>query len=134
MTRVEKELEAARDELSSLREAATGLDILQQQLQVEERSRQAIEAERDEQRQAIGRLENQLSEARESEHRLERKVEDLADQLLEAREALSVAEDRLAAARPGWKSWRASLPRRRVSRCPRFSAASSTRPGNTRLA
>ncbi len=96
MTRVEKELEAARDELSSLREAATGLDILQQQLQVEERSRQAIEAERDEQRQAIGRLENQLSEARESEHRLERKVEDLADQLLEAREALSVAEDRLA--------------------------------------
>jgi len=95
-TRLEKELAQARDELASFREAAAGLDVLQEHLAAEERARLAVEAERDEQREAIRRLEDQLSEARDSEQRLERRAEELADQLVEAQENCSVAEDRLA--------------------------------------
>ena len=96
VTRLEKDLEKARAELGSLREAAAGLDVLQEHLRAEELARQAIEAERDEQREMIRRLEDQLSEARDNEQRLERRAEDLADQLLESQEGRSVAEDRLA--------------------------------------
>ena len=96
VTRLEKDLEKARAELGSLREAAAGLDVLQENLRAEEQARQATEAERDEQREMIRRLEDQLSEARDNEQRLERRAEDLADQLLESQEGRSVAEDRLA--------------------------------------
>ena len=96
VTRLEQDLERARAELGSLREAAAGLDVLQEHLRAEEQARQAAEAERDEQREMIRRLEDQLSEARDNEHRLERRAEDLADQLLEAQEGRSVAEDRLS--------------------------------------
>lgn len=96
ITRLEKELVQARAELASLREQVTGLDMLQQHLRAAEKDRASLEAERDEQREAIRRLEDQLSEARDNEQRLERKVEDLADQLIEAQEGRSVAEDRLA--------------------------------------
>jgi chromosome segregation ATPase len=96
ITRLEKELAQARAELAPLREAVTGLDLLQQHLHAAEQGRVSLEAERDEQREAIRRLEDQLSEARDNEQRLERKVEDLADQLLEAQEGRSMAEDRLA--------------------------------------
>ena len=95
ITRLEKELAEARAELGSLREDVTALDMLRQHLQAEERDRIALEAERDEQREAIRRLEDQLSEARDNEQRLERRAEDLADQLIEAQEGRAVAENRL---------------------------------------
>jgi uncharacterized coiled-coil protein SlyX len=96
VTRLEKELERALAGLQSAQEAAARVAVLEERLQAEEQVRRAIEAERDEQRAIIGRLEDQLSEARDNEQRLERRAEDLADQLLEAQEARSVAEDRLA--------------------------------------
>ena len=93
LVRLERELEQARSELLALRESAAGLE---ERLAQQDDARRALETERDEQLDGIGRLENQLSEARENEQRLERQVEELSDQLLEARDALSVAEDRLA--------------------------------------
>jgi len=96
LARVERELAEARAALLPVQAAASSLPGLEERLRDEERARLAAEAERDEQLEAIGRLENQLSEARDNEQRLERKVEDLADQLLETREACSILEDRLA--------------------------------------
>jgi predicted nucleic acid-binding Zn-ribbon protein len=93
---LEKELERAQAGLQSAGEAAARVTALEERLQAEEQARGALEAERDEQRGIIGRLEDQLSEARDNEQRLEKRAEDLADQLLEAQEARSVAEDRLA--------------------------------------
>lgn len=78
LTRVERELTQARAELLAAQEAVGRVALLEERLE------------------SIGRLEDQLSEARDNEQRLERKAEELTDQLLELQEAHSVLEDRLA--------------------------------------
>jgi len=76
LTRVEKELEQTRSELMRARQAAVRVAELERRLEDAERERLELAARYDEQRDVIGRLENQLSEARELEQGIERKLEE----------------------------------------------------------
>jgi len=74
VTRVEKELEQARSELMRARAAPGRQAEFEQRLNEVERERLTLAAQHDEQRSVIGRLEDQLSESRETEQRLEREL------------------------------------------------------------
>jgi len=96
LTRVEKELEQARSELLRAHVSAGSTADLEQRLGEVERGRAELAAQRDEQRAAIGRLEDQLSESREAEQRLERQLLALREESDARERARETASERLA--------------------------------------
>ena len=89
LTRVEKELEQTRSELMRARQAAIHAAELEQRLQDIERQRLELAARHDEQRDVIGRLEDQLSEIRELEQGIEGRLEQERMARQRAEEALA---------------------------------------------
>lgn len=95
LTRVEKELEQTRSELLSARRAGSHGAEAEGRLRDVEKERVALAAQHDEQRAAIARLEDQLSEAREAEEGLARSLETTRAEAAAAEQARSVATARL---------------------------------------
>jgi len=95
LTRVEKELEHTRSELLSARRAGSHGAEAEDRLRDVEKERLALAAQHDEQRTAIARLEDQLSEAREAEQGLERRLERMRAEMTAAEDARATAATRL---------------------------------------
>ncbi len=95
LTRVEKELEQTRSELLSARRAGSHGAEAEDRLRDVEKERLALAAQHDEQRTAIARLEDQLSEAREAEQGLERRLETMRAEVTAADDARAAAATRL---------------------------------------
>jgi len=96
VTRVEKELEQARSELMRARAGPGHQGGLEQRLNEVERERLTLAAQHDEQRSAIGRLEDQLSDSRETEQRLERELAALREESDKHEQARQTVSELLA--------------------------------------
>lgn len=112
LARVEDDLEQARAELVQARQAAVRVAELEQHLGEIERQKLELAARHDEQRDAIGRLEDQLSDVRELEQDIERRLEEERAARQRAEEALA----RQPAPVRAWPPVEQPAPRRCLTR------------------
>ena len=96
VTRVGKDLEQARADLAHARAAAQRAEELERRLNEVERERLTLAAQYDEQRAAIARLEDQLSESSEAGQRLQQELAGLREQSDARERAREAAAELLA--------------------------------------